>query len=483
MKTQCTGERLEFHALGRRLVTGRFDGGRLSSDAGGVLLREVDKRIGLTAQVSKCWVDYRNPASVEHHVHELISQRLYAIALGYEDLNDHAERRGDAVLSLLVGKRDVTGARRIRARDRGDALASASTLNRMELGEPEKAAHDRYKRIVARPHAFDELLVELFVESHARAPREIWLDLDATDDPLHGQQEGRFFHGYYRCYCYLPLYIFCGEHLLCARLRTSNQDASAGSIEALERIIGQMRRHWPRTRINIRGDSGFCRDALMTWCEDHAVGFGLGLARNRRLVRALGAAMHEAHTVHRRTGEAARRFRDFTHRTRRSWSRRRRVVGKAESLSKGENPRFVVTTLSPHKAAARRLYEKLYCARGDMENRIEGAATRPVCRPHQRAHDAGESGAVVLRLVRLHADARPSTTRKIRDPKWGIGDRCGIASAQTHPASCFSHPSRNPPKELTALIRRRIPGMNKGIREPIGAGGVVAAARSVDLAG
>ena len=371
MKTQCTGEQLEFHALGRRSVTGRFDGGRISSDAGGILLREVDKRIGMTARVSRCWVDYRTRASVEHSVHELVSQRLYAIALGYEDLNDHGELRGDAVLSLLVGKRDVTGEQRIRERDHGYALASASTLNRMELGEPQEAAHDRYKRIVARPEGFDELLVELFVESHSRAPRELWLDLDATDDPLHGHQQGRFFHGYYRCYCYLPLYIFCGEHLLCARLRGSNQDASAGSIEELERVVEQIRRHWPRTRINIRGDSGFCRESIMKWCEDHGVGFVLGLARNRRLTRALGAAMHEAQSVHRRTGKPARRFRDFTYRTRKSWSRKRRVVGKAEYLSRGENPRFVVSNLSPRNAAARRLYEKLYCARGEMENRIK----------------------------------------------------------------------------------------------------------------
>ena len=363
MKTQCTGEQLEFRAPGRRSVTGRFDGGRISSDAGGVLLREVDKRTGVTARVSRCFVDHRNRASVEHSVHELVSQRVYGIALGYEDLNDHGELRCDAVLSLLVGKRDVTGEKRIRERDRGYALASSSTLNRMELGEPEEAANDRYKRIVARPEAFDELLVELFVESHSRAPREIWLDLDATDDPLHGHQEGRFFHGYYRCYCYLPLYIFCGEHLLCARLRASNQDASAGSIEELERIVRQLRRHWPRTRINIRGDSGFCRESIMKWCEEHDVGYVLGLARNRRLVRALGAQMHKALSVHGRTGKPARRFGDFTYRTRKSWSRRRRVVGKAEHLSKGANPRFVVTNLSPRKAAARRLYEKLSTAR------------------------------------------------------------------------------------------------------------------------
>ncbi len=371
MKTQCNGKQLEFHALGRRCVTGRFDGGHISSDAGGVLLREVDKRIGLMSRVSECMVDYRNPASVEHNVHELVSQRVYGIALGYEDLNDHGELRADAVLSVLVGKRDVTGAGRVRERDRGCALASASTLNRMELGAPEQAAHDRYKRIVARGEGFDELLVELFVESHSQAPRELWLDLDATDDPLHGSQEGRFFHGYYGCYCYLPLYIFCGEHLLCARLRESNQDASAGSIEELARIVGQIRRHWPRTRIHIRGDSGFCREPIMKWCEDHRVDYVLGLARNRRLTRALGAAMHQARAAHGRTGKPARRFGDFTYRTRKSWSRSRRVVGKAEYLSKGENPRFVVTSLSPRKAAAKRLYEQLYCARGEMENRIK----------------------------------------------------------------------------------------------------------------
>ena len=371
MKTQCTGEQLEFHALGRRLVTGRFDGGRISSDAGGVLLREVDKRIGLTERMSGCFVDYRNASSVEHRVRELVSQRLYAIALGYEDLNDHGELRGDALVSLLVGKKDLTGQRRIRERDRGYALASASTLNRLELGEPEEAAHHRYKRIVSRPEALDELLVEVFMESQPRAPREVWLDLDATDDPLHGHQEGRFFHGYYGCYCYLPLYIFCGEHVLCARLRPSDRDGSAGSIEELERIVGQLRRRWPKTRIHIRGDSGFCRESIMKWCEAHDIGYVLGLARNPRLVRALGAQMREARAAHRHTGKPARRFRDFTYRTRKTWSRRRRVVGKAEYLPKGANPRFVVTNLSPRKASARRLYEKLYCARGDMENRIK----------------------------------------------------------------------------------------------------------------
>ena len=316
-------------------------------------------------------MDYRNRASIEHGVDELVAQRIYAIALGYEDLNDHDALRDDALLSVLVGKADVTGDKRVRERDRGHALASASTLNRLELGEPGEAARSRYKRIVARPEELDELLVELFVQSHRRAPREIWLDLDATDDPVHGHQEGRFFHGYYGCYCYLPLYIFCGEHLLCARLRPSDRDASAGSVEELERIVGQLRRHWPNTRIGIRGDSGFCRESILRWCEDNGIDHVLGLARNERLVHAIGAQMRQAQAAHRRTGKAARRYRDFTYRTRKSWSRSRRVVGKAEYLTKGENPRFVVTGLSTRRAAAKRLYEKLYCARGDMENRIK----------------------------------------------------------------------------------------------------------------
>ena len=230
------------------------------------------------------------------------------MALGYADLNDHGALGGDALLSLLVGKRDLSGQKRKRESDRGYALASASTLNRLELGESEEAARHRYKRIVSRPEALDELLVGVFIESQRGVPREVWLELDATDDPLHGHQEGRFFHGYYRCYCYLPLYIFCGEHLLCTRLRRSNRDGSAGSSEELERIVGQLRRRWPKVGIHMRGDSGFCREAIMKWCEEHDIGDVLGLVRNRRVERALGAAMREAHSVHRHTGHPARRL-------------------------------------------------------------------------------------------------------------------------------------------------------------------------------
>ena len=272
MKTECKPKQLEFHALGHREVVGCFDGGRITSDAGGLLLREVDSRIGLMQRVADCFVDYRNPESVEHRVQALLAQRIYGVALGYEDLNDHDVLRSDSLLATLVGKIDVTGQKRIRDRDKGHPPASSSTLNRLELSEPDMAETSRYKRIAADPRALDELLVDLFIESYKKPPREIWLDLDATDDPLHGHQESRFFHGHYGCYCYLPLYIFCGGHLLCARLRHSKQDASAGSIEELTAIIAQIRQHWSKTRIIIRGDSGFCRESIMQWCEANQIG-------------------------------------------------------------------------------------------------------------------------------------------------------------------------------------------------------------------
>lgn len=371
MKTECIPDQLEFHALGRREVVGRFDGGRISSDGGGTLLRETDVRLGLLQRLADCFADYRNPLSVEHDVRTLVSQRVYGLALGYEDLNDHDALRSDSLLAMLVGKLDLTGAQRVREQDKGHPLASSSTLNRLELSTPETAATDRYKRIAGDAEAMDRLLVDVFLESQERPPREIWLDLDATDDPLHGHQEGRFFHGYYRCYCYLPLYIFCGEQLLCARLRQANVDGAAGSVEELERIVSQIRARWPKTRIVIRGDSGFCRDSIMSWCETHGVYYVLGLARNARLNRILSREMQWAKKACKETGKAARHFRDFTYRTRKSWSRKRRVIGKAEYLPGKANPRFVVTNLPAHRGGAQHLYEKLYCIRGEMENRIK----------------------------------------------------------------------------------------------------------------
>ena len=370
MDTQCTRPRLHFHAFGRRQVTGRFDGGRITSDGGGILLREAELRLGLLDRLAGCFTDYRHAGSTEHSVRALLAQRVYGLALGYEDLNDHDTLRRDPLLALLVGQADLTGRHRARARDRGAPLAGPSTLNRLELGTP-SAASDRYKRIRADPAAMDRLLVELFLEAYSEPPEEIFLDLDATDDPLHGQQEGRFFHGYYRNYCYLPLYIFCEGHPLCARLRPSNLDAAAGSVRELERIVTRVRRRWPKTRIVIRADAGFCREAIMAWCEAHRVGYVLGQARNARLVRRLQPALQEADAEHRRTGQPARRYRELRYRTRTSWSKTRRVIGKAEVLPRGHNPRFIVTNLGINRIRARRLYEALYCARGDMENRIK----------------------------------------------------------------------------------------------------------------
>jgi hypothetical protein len=281
--TECNREQLEFHGLGRRAVVGRFDGGAISSDGGVLLLSEVEAKTRIIERLAEQFVDYRNPELIEHTVRELVGQRVLALALGYEDLNDHDRLRLDPLLAAAVGKLDPSGANRVKAQDRGKALASSSTLNRLELTPLDADRGSRYKKIAADFGGIDALMVSRAVESHSEAPAQIWLDLDATDDPLHGTQEGRFFHGYYGHYCYLPLYIFWGEELVCARLRPSNIDASAGSVEELERIVGQIRQRWPEVQIIIRGDSGFCREEIMAWCEANHVDFVLGLAKNDRL--------------------------------------------------------------------------------------------------------------------------------------------------------------------------------------------------------
>lgn len=355
--TQCTPRQLEFSTVGRRRIVAQFDGGAISSDAGALLLKEVEARTGLLAGAARCFTDHRQPERVEHRVEELVAQRVMGLALGYEDLNDHDELRHDALFAAVVGK--------------VEALAGKSTLNRLELTRADASAASRYKKIVADEAALDALFVEQFVAAHRRAPKRVVLDLDATDDPLHGRQEGRFFHGYYRCYCYLPLYIFAGEHLLCARLRSADADGAAGAVEELARIVGQLRQTWPSVQVIVRADSGFCREALMAWCEANAVDYVLGLAKNSRLLERITAEQEEAAELHRLTGEATRVFAEFGYRTRKSWSRTRRVVAKAEHLSKGANPRFVVTSLAATDYSARVLYEKLYCARGEMENHIK----------------------------------------------------------------------------------------------------------------
>ena len=368
MKTDCSAQRFLFQGPGRREIVAEFNGGRISSNGGLPLLREVDRRRRIVERFADCFADAREPGQVEHSVEELLRQRLYGLALGYEDLNDHEELRTDALLAAAVGKRDPAGEKRVRERDRGKPLAGKSTLNRLEWGVTDEAAEDRYRRIAVSPDAVDHFFVEVFLDAHEEPPEEIVIDVDATDDPLHGAQEGRFFHGYYRCYCYLPLYIFCGRHLLCARLRRANIDASAGSVEELDRIVAQIRERWPEVHIIVRGDGGFAREALMHWCEEHGVDYVFGLARNSRLQAALEPAFEITEALCVESGEPERVYDEWMHTTLESWSRERRVIGKAQITIQGENPRFVVTSL---ELEPRALYEELYCARGDMENRIK----------------------------------------------------------------------------------------------------------------
>jgi len=335
------------------------------------LLREVEKRTGILERFASCFRDHRDAERIEHTVKELVAQRVYGLALGYEDLNDHDQLRQDPLLAILAEKEDPTGESRVRERDQGKALAGKSTLNRLELTKAAVEENERYKKIVMDQPAVDRMWVEVFIEAQEKAPCAIVLDLDATDDPLHGNQEGRFFHGYYGHYCYLPLYIFCGDFLLEARLRPSNIDAAAGCVEELERIVTQIRQAWPEVKITIRGDSGFCREELMRWCEGHQVDYVLGLAKNERLKAEIAGEVEQAAAEYAERGQAARIFKEFSYQTRKSWSRARRVIAKAEHLEKGANPRFVVTSLSAEAWEARRLYEELYCARGEMENRIK----------------------------------------------------------------------------------------------------------------
>jgi hypothetical protein len=342
-------------------VVAAFDGGEVTSDAGALLLGATDRAVGLIARFAGCFEDGRDQTLVEHRVETMTAQRVFGIALGYEDLNDHDQLRHDPVLATLAGK--------LTAR-RSDCapLAGKSTLNRLEHAPSEPS---RYHKIGHDGAAIERLLVDLFLEAHEKPPREIILDLDATDDPLHGHQEGRFFHGYYDCYCYLPLYVFCGRHLLAAKLRRSNRDASAGAVAEVARIVGQIRARWPRVAIVLRADSGFARDALMSWCEANAVDYVFGLARNQRLVAAIAAELAAAEAESLAQGGPARRFAELAWRTLDSWSRTRRVVAKAEHLPERTNPRFVVTSLSAGRIDGRTLYEDLYCARGEVENRIK----------------------------------------------------------------------------------------------------------------
>jgi hypothetical protein len=361
MQTECSADLFGFARVEGRAVVAAFDGGTMTSEAGALLLGATGRQIRMIERFAGCFTDYRAADLVVHEVAGLVGQRVFGIALGYEDLIDHDQLRHDPVMAVLGGKLEAR---------RADCapLAGKSTLNRLELSRPEPT---RYHKISYDGAAIEGLFVDLFLDAHSAPPPQITLDLDATDDPLHGRQEERFFHGYYDSYCYLPLYVFCGRHLLAAKLRPANIDASAGSIEEVARIVARIRQRWPRVRILLRADSGFARQALMAWCENNGVDFLFGLAKNSRLIGEIETELAAAQEQNQRTGKPARRFRDFTWQTRKSWSSERRVVAKAEWTGGEANPRFVVTSLAREEHAARHLYEKLYCARGEMENRIK----------------------------------------------------------------------------------------------------------------
>jgi hypothetical protein len=358
--TDCIQQTLAFQAVGSHRVEMDFEGGEVTSDAGALLLGEADSARRILGRFARrCFIDSRNRRLVIHSLESLLRQRVFGLALGYEDVNDHETLRGDAALRTLCGVDDPK-----------ERLAGKSTLNRVEVSAGTERRNARYHKIAFDPGAFHGLLRDLFFEAHAAAPAEIVLDLDATDFVLHGSQEGRYYQGYYRDYCYLPLYIFCGGHLLHAELRPSNIDASLGSIEAAAPIVAAVRKRWPACRIIVRGDSGFCRDDLMDWCERRGVSYILGKPQDKRLRKRCARRMEQARRRFLRTGEAARLYTSFGHRTRKSWSARRRVVAKCEHLAKGANPRFIVTNLLGCEIGNREIYEKGYCLRGDMENRI-----------------------------------------------------------------------------------------------------------------
>jgi Transposase DDE domain group 1 len=447
MPTECSPTTMLFAPVEGRRVAADFAGGAITSDAGALLLGATDRAIGLVDRFAACFADGRARERVEHEVSTLVGQRVFGLALGYEDVSDHDHLRHDPVMAVLAGK--------LAAR-RSDCapLAGKSTLNRLELSRP---APTRYHKIAHDPAAIERLFVDLFLEAQQTAPKQIVLDLDATDDPIHGHQEGRFFHGYGACpragkpdpgdcYCYLPpsrpgvpstggpgpLYIFCGRHLLAARLRRSDIDASAGSVEEVARIIAQVRSRWPRVRVLLRADSGFAREALMAWCGANRVDYLFGLARNARLEAEIAAELTQAAAESRATGRSARRFRDFMWTTLDSWSRRRRVIGKAECTKGDPNPRFIVTSLKPKAAEARYLYERVYCARGEMENRIKE------CQLDLFADrtSAATMRANQLRLWFASMAYVPICALPHGSSPWAEGPRIGLAHTQFAAATC-----------------------------------------------
>lgn len=361
MRTQCNATSASWAPSGRREVVSSFDGGFVSSDGGLLLLREVAQRSNFFEKVASCFVDHRDPRRIQHTVANLVAQRVLGIACGYEDVNDHDTLRHDPLFVLAVGKTPPA--------TEPSTLAAHATLHRLETA---KALDPRRPdlKILHNTEALEAFFVDFYLDSHAEPPKRIVLDIDATDDPIHGNQEGRYFHGYYGNYCYLPLYIFAGEHLLVSKLRTSDKDGAYGALEELKRVIDRIRQRWPEVKITVRGDSGFCRDALLSWCEDENVTYVTGLARNARLESQISEPMQKVVKKARRKGRKVRVYRELRYKTQHTWSQERRVVAKVEALVGKSNPRFVVTNLSK-KWRAKEIYEELYCARGEMENRIK----------------------------------------------------------------------------------------------------------------
>ena len=369
--TECTTEKLIFEGVGRRRVEADFSGGQVSSDGGVLLVREADRRIGLSERMSECFVDYRDGKQAEHSVKELIRQRVYALALGYEDVNDHELLSRDPLLATAIGKQDPGGQNRRSSKHRGVAAASASTLARIDRTQADANSKSRYEKVVCDFDKLRSCFVQTFIRSFQRVPERLILDVDPTDIQLHGNQEQRFYHGYYGHYCYLPMYLFCGDYPLSVKLRPSNIDGSLGVVQFLQPVVEQIREAFPAVHLIIRADSGFCREELMAWCEHNGIDYVLGMAKNARLQNALSKQLERARRQYLRTGQTARYFTEFRYQTRNSWTRARRVVGKAEHMDKGANPRFVVTSLLAREYEKRYLYEQLYCARGEMENRIK----------------------------------------------------------------------------------------------------------------
>ncbi|MGA9442551.1 MAG: IS1380 family transposase [Methyloceanibacter sp.] len=356
MPTECIQTELDLGRSGARKLVGAFDGGAITSNGGVGLLAGADRKLRLAERLAGCFTDHRVADAIKHTLPDLLRQRIFGLALGYEDLIDHDALRFDPALAAVIDKP-------------GGTLAGKSTLNRLEHAS--KIGRDRHHKLDHDGQAIERLFVDLFLEAHREPPMRIVIDLDATDDPLYGEQEGRHFHGYYDCYCYLPLYVFCGRHLLAAKLRSSANDAADGATQEAARIVGQIRECWPKTTIVIRADSGFCRDDLMSWCEEHGVQYVLGLAGNERLTARIAPEMKLATRKAKRTGKPARVFGDFRYRTRKSWSAERRVIGKAEFTNGGANPRFIVTNVHAAFGSPRFLYETVYCQRGEMENRLK----------------------------------------------------------------------------------------------------------------